>query len=205
MLVAVLPAVILTWGTTAWGTGPALALALALPVIHAVWSRAASVAPSPFLPFVVLGALATASVGWFALSPVWFAAKEALLPVGIGLIFAVSDAFGRPLIVPLFERLVELGPIRPGLTVDQNAKIDGALRTLGRMWGGAIALSGVASGVLALAIVHSEAGTEAFNLELGRHTAWSWGVITLPTTLVTMFLLLRTVRRVEAVVGRPLT
>jgi len=62
-------------------------------------------------------------------------------------------------------------------------------------------VSAVLNYTLARIIVQSEAGTEAFNQELGKMQLWSYPVIVVPTLIITVYALWKLLKGVQNLTG----
>ncbi len=200
----VLPALILARGTEFLGAGPSLAAALSCPLLHAGWSLAASARPSPLLPLALIGTGLTGGLAWFELPASLYAVKEAALPVAVAAWLVVTANSTTAGLRGLVNRAIDLDAAQAALSEDRRGAW-GMLWKRGALRLAAVtAMSGFASAALAVTLVHSPGGSEAFNAELSQYTAWSWPTVNLPGMLLSGFVMWRTVTSAEALAGAPL-
>ena len=102
----------------------------------------------------------------------------------------------RPAEAALLEKAVEAA-----LDAPQRERWDASLRRATLQVGGLFLASAVLSYALARYLVHSPAGTEAFNSELGWMTMLSFPVVVVPMTLGMAFVLSRVLGGLEAMTG----
>lgn len=204
LLTLVVPVVILTRfsGEDQLGPDRGLALALAFPVGFAIYEliRQRKISASPVIG--VVSVLLTGGFRLFDIPPRWFAIKEASIPAALALAILVSAWIGRPLARVFLDQMLD------------RERVDAALRERGTtaeyeertakatyLLAGAFVLSAVLNFALARIIVTSEPGTDAFNRELGRMTALSYPVITLPVMIVLVGTILYVLSTVTKLTG----
>ena len=201
----VLPTVFLMFGTPWLGTTGALIVALLFPVGFAIGSMVREGRPSALSVVALVSVALTGGVGLLALDPQWFAVKEAVVPIGLGL-GMVGSAWTRFAVVRvLLERVLD--PERIGAALDATSgrpAFERATRRATIEAGLVLVASAALSFVLAGLMVRSPAGTEAFAQELGRYTMVSFPAVSLPVLLATAWVLQRALKAVEASAGVPL-
>ena len=142
----------------------------------------------------------TGGIGLMQLDARWLAIKEAALPTLMGAVIAASAFTRRPLIHALVFDAALLDTARIQAALAERGQVQAFERRLqlGTLALGAVFVAtGAAGYALARWLVHSPAGSEAFNQELGRMTLLGWPLITLPTMLALaglMYWLLRGAR-----------
>jgi hypothetical protein len=185
----------------AWlGARLGLIFALLFPLLHAGRSLLRAEQISPFAMLAVVSISLTGGIGLLELDPEWLALKEAAFPLGIGIMFLVSSRRERPLLMPLLERVLSMRKIEA--LIEDRAAWNEALRRATVFVGLVLCGSAAVTYVLARTLVVSDAGTPAFNEELGRFTALGLPVIGLPSA-VGMGVVLRTLLlRIEALTGK---
>lgn len=206
VITILLPALVLMQLSTESRLGPggALVLALAFPL---GWGLREAVTRRKLSWMALLGVvstLLTGGIGLLKVDPFWLAVKEAAVPSLIGLVILVSNWTRWPLI-----RILVFNP-----TLFDVEKVDAALGArgtaaafeqrlrLGTLWlAGTFFFSAVANFVLTRWLVHSPAGTEAFNEELGRLTLLSYPIIALPSMVMMMGLMFWLARGAKALTG----
>jgi hypothetical protein len=139
---------------------------------------------------VVVSIALNALAGFLPLQARWFAAKEALLPVVFGGLFATTALRGPGLLADLIHELVDPARLAAALAArDATAAYTLRLRRGTLAFGGVLAASGGLGGALALALVTSPTGTPGFAEELGRYTAWSYLVVNVPVLAATTWVM----------------
>lgn len=187
LITIILPVIILTRFSSEDSLGPdgALGLALALPIGYAIFEliRARRVSASPIIG--VVSVLLTGGFRLLDIPPEWFAVKEAAIPAALALAILVSAWIGRPLARIFLNQILDRERIDTALAAngtEHEYEQRTAIATY--LLAGAFVLSAILNFVLARIVVTSDPGTDAFNSELGRMTALSYPVITIPVMLV---------------------
>lgn len=200
------PWLILTFASDEASFGPRWgpAVAMAAPLVFALWKRIALGRTSPLSLLVIASISLNAAVGFLPMDAAWFAWKEALLPMAFALVFVVSAARGPGLLAGLMDEMLD-GP-KVTAALEERGTTAAYLRRVRRgtfRFALVTALSGVASGTFAAYMITSPTGSTAFAVELGRYTAWSYGVVTLPTLVGSMWVLRDVLLALEAGTGQP--
>jgi hypothetical protein len=186
------------------GAAGALMLALAFPL---GWGARDFIARRKFNLFAVMGLvsiLLTGGIGLLQLDTQWLAIKEAAIPGLLGLAVAISAHTRYPLVrVLLFTpALMDVERIQSALDQRGNlAAFEARLRTATWMLAGSFAFSSAMNYALATWIVTSQAGSAAFNEELGRLTLLSYPMIALPSMLIMMAALYYLARTIHSLAG----
>jgi intracellular septation protein A len=188
------PALILMQLSSQARLGPLLALllALAFPVGWGLWDGWRRRKLNWIAVLGVISTLLTGGIGLLKLDATWLAVKEAAVPGLIGLVILGSTWTQRPLIRLLVfnATLFDVDKVQYALSErGTTATFEQRLRTGTLLLAGTFFFSAVANYVLARWVVTSEAGTEAFNQELGRLTLLSYPVIAIPSMLMMMGLM----------------
>ena len=202
----IVPAVVLMKLSGADSLGPlrALALGLAFPLGWGLWDGWRRRKLSWLAVLGVVSTLLTGGIGLLALDAQWLAVKEATVPSLIGLVVLGSVWAQRPLIHLLVfnANLIDVDRVNQALTARGNvAAFEKALRQGTVMLAGTFFFSAVANYVLARWVVHSPAGTEAFNQELGRLTLLSYPIIAVPSMVMMMGLFYWLARQARTLTG----
>jgi hypothetical protein len=201
LITLVIPVIILTRFSGDDDLGPTrgLLLALAFPIgyaLYEIWKQR-KVSWTPVVG--VVSVLLTGGIALLELPPELIAIKEASIPFLLAMAILVSAWIGRPLARIFLNQMldrekVERALMERGTTAEYEARTARATYMLAS----AFLLSAALNYGLAKVIVTSEPGTEAFNSELGRMTALSFPVITVPVMIVlfiTIFYILRIVNQ----------
>lgn len=205
-ITVLVPAVVLMQLSSASRLGPvyALLLALAFPVI---WGLRDAVLRHKLNWLAVLGVvstLLTGGIGLMKLDPQWLAVKEAAVPGLIGLVVLGSNWTRWPLIrILVFNpTLFDVDKVHAALEQRRTTvPFELRLRTGTLLLACTFFFSAVANYVLARWVVTSQAGTEAFNQELGRLTLLSYPIIALPSMVMMMALMFWLARSARQLTG----
>ncbi len=159
----------------------ALLIALAFPFLYGVWEMAKTrkVGWVPILGLVSIGI--SGGVGLLELPASWIAVKEAMIPGILALAILVSSWIGKPLARVFLDAIIDKDRIYPILQ-EQNKMDDYDRRTSVATWmlAGTFVLSAVLNFILARIVVTADGGTQQYTEQLGRMTALSFPVITVP-------------------------
>lgn len=215
LLTLVVPVVILTRfsGENQLGPDRGLVLALAFPIGFAIYEliRQRKISAAPIIG--VVSVLLTGGFRLFDIPPRWFAIKEAAIPTVLALAILVSAWIGRPLARVFLNQMLDSERVGAALA-ERGTTEEYEQRTAKATYflAAAFILSAILNFALARIVVTSDPGSDAFNKELGRMTALSYPVITLPVMVVligTIFYVLSTVTKLtgmdaeEAMKKRP--
>ncbi len=200
----VAPTVVLLFLATEGRLGPAwgLVLALAFPIGHASWTLITAGRVSALAVLALISVLLTGGIGLLELPTTWFAIKEALLPLAIGVGCLVSLRTPWPVIPTLLSELLDPEKVSTALAAQEGEEVYGSAQSTAT-WqlGGIFALTGAATWAYASWMVQAPSGTEAFTSELGRYTALALPVLGIPSTLLTLFVLRTLLVRLEDATG----
>jgi hypothetical protein len=174
------------------GTLNALMLALAFPLAWGVWDGLQRRKVNWLSVLGVVSTLLTGGIGLLALDAQWLAVKEAAVPGLIGIVILGSAWTQAPLIrLMVFNAAIfDVDKVHKALDEKNNTvPFEQKLRTGTVLLACTFFFSSTANYVLARWIVHSPAGSEAFNEELGRLTLLSYPIIALPSMAMMMALM----------------
>ncbi len=203
---AVFPAVVLSTMAKESRLGPvwALIVALSLPLGYGIYDL---IVRREWNVFSIIGVVSTALTGGLGLlkiSGIWFAVKEAAVPLVLGLAIPLSLKTRQPLVRTLVFNDQVLDVPKVESTLDANGNRPGFEKLLVRVsWilTSSFFLSAVLNFVLARVILKSPTGTEEFSKELGRMTALSYPVITIPSMAVMIFGMWKLLTGLEKLTG----
>jgi hypothetical protein len=166
----------------------ALLVALAFPLAYGLYDFYRRKRLNAFSALGFLGIALTGGIGLFRLDPRWIAVKEAAIPllIGLGVIASIltRSSFVRTMLMGAFDEESVDEALRQR---NNKAEFDNRLLRASYIFAGSFFLSALLNYVLARLIVVSQPGTTAFNEELGRMTALSFPVITIPVLVVVAF------------------
>jgi len=204
LLTLVIPVVILTRfsGDDQLGPDRGLGLALAFPIGFAVYElfRRRKISAAPIIG--VVSVLLTGGFRLFDIPPRWFAIKEAAIPAALALAILASAWIGRPLARVFLNQMLNSERVNAALA-ERGTTNEYERRTAKATYllAAAFILSAVLNFALARMIVTSDPGSDAFNKELGRMTALSYPVITLPVMIVLIGTILYVLSTVTKLTG----
>lgn len=203
---AVFPAVVLSTLSKESRLGPvwALLLAISLPLGYGIYDL---VRRRKWNVFSVIGVISTAltgGLGLMKLSGIWFAVKEAAVPLVLGAAIPLTLRTRQPLVRELVcnEQVLNMPRVEAALdATGRRPQFNALLARVSWIIAGSFALSATLNFILAIWILKSPAGTSAFAEELGRMTALSYPVITIPTMGVMIYAMWRLITDLEKLTG----
>jgi len=169
------------------GTVNALLLALAFPLFYGLWDLLKNRKVNYIAILGLVSVLLTGGIGLLRLDVKWLAIKEAAIPSIIGLVVLVTSFTRSPLVKKLVFNPLVMATERVQLRLKKNQQeqeFDDKLRFANHCLAGTFLFSAIMNYVLAKMVVTSDAGTVAFNEELGKMTALSYPVIAIPSMVM---------------------
>ncbi|MBQ0763807.1 VC0807 family protein [Marinobacter psychrophilus] len=149
----------------------------------------------------IISVTLTGGIGLLELDAGWLAIKEAAVPAVIGLAVLVSTRTRYPLVRTLLynPNVLDVDKIQKSLVEKGKvAEFEARLLNASYFFAATFLFSSIMNYVLARWIVTSDAGTQAFNEELGRMTLVSYPMIAIPSMVMMMLIfwyLWRTISR----------
>lgn len=203
LLNIVIPAVILSkLSSEAYlGTQWAIVVALAFPLGYGLRDFFTTRKINLLSALGFISILLTGGISLLQLDPQYIAIKEAAIPglIGLATLFSIKTRYPLVKTFVYNGKILRIEKITAALEAyGTQAEFDKVLRNTSYMIAGSFFLSSLLNYVLAKIVMVSPAGTEAFNIELGRMTALSYPVIVIPAMIVMMaslFYLFRNIRR----------
>lgn len=189
LLNIVIPVVILSKlsGDQYLGTRWAIVVALAFPLGYGLRDFFLTRKINVFSALGFISILLTGGISLLELDPQYIAIKEAAIPGLIGLMTLFSIKTRYPVVKTFLynDKVMKIDKIAQALK-DNHAEIrfEKVLQNASYLVAASFFLSSILNYILAKVILVSPPGTEAFNAELGKMTAWSYPIIALPATLV---------------------
>ena len=182
-----LPAIVLMQLSREDRLGPVygLLLALAFPVGYGLYDFAARRGFNFYSALGFVSVLLTGGIGLLKLPVEWLAIKEAAVPFIIGVAVLVSLRTRYPLIKTIIHQVIAVERVYTALRQrDRVQAYERRLVVATYMVVFGLLVSTVLNYVLARVVVVSAPGSAAFNEELGRMTALSFPVITVPSIII---------------------
>lgn len=198
----ILPSVILTKlsAPDRLGQVGALVLALGLPILYGAYDYFTR-RKHNFLSIIgLVSVLLTGGIGLFHLNKNWMIAKETLIPFIMGLAVYISEYTKYPLLKTLLSQGLDLQKMR--LVFEEHQAASRFERLLkNASWGLFVSfmVSAVLNYLLAVFILEGEPGSVQFNESLGKMTALSFPVITIPMMIfmgAIMYYMIKTIQQV---------
>ncbi len=206
-LTVILPSIVLESLSKPERLGPAWALGVALliPLGFGIWCFKNKRGLNFFSIFGLVAIIVTGGLGLLSLNAQWFAAKEALFPIFLGLAFPLSHWFGKPLVTDLLLNPQVINHRTLHKALDTNEKHSAfALLMRNASWGmaGTMFLSAVANYALAVRLIGGkEPGGEEYVKAIGKLNWMGTLVIGIPMVAITFVLLIWLLRRVSQITG----
>jgi hypothetical protein len=200
----VAPTVIMIWFADEDKLGPvnALLLALAFPFVYGIYSMIKD-RKIGWLPIVgLVSILISGGVGLLKLPAEWIAVKEAMIPAILALAILVSAWIGKPLARVFLDQMLDKERVHAALH-EQGTFEEYERRTSVATWllAGAFFLSAALNYILAKIVVTADGGSQEFTEQMGRMTALSYPVITVPVMLVLIFTIMYIMTTVSKLTG----
>jgi hypothetical protein len=206
LLNAVVPALILSVGAPENRLGPmwSLVVALAFPVGYSLWELLRRRTWNALAVLGLVSTLISGGLGLMNMSGFWFAAKEAALPLVLGLAVPLTLRTRQPLIrlVLYNDQVLDTRRIHEALVArDQVTAFDRLLVWASWMLAAAMLVGGTVNFGLALWLLPAESGTPEFTRQLGKLQLWSWPGTMVPMSAMIFYALFRLLKGVEDLTG----
>lgn len=202
----IVPSVVLGQGhklsmTPAW----VLCVALAFPVAFGLYELIVKRKCNLWAILGFVGVLLTGGIGLLRLPKEYIAYKEALIPSVAAAFVAWSIFARRPFVEWLIGQMLDVEKIFELLRARGNVAAFRVIATRAT-WiiFATCLLSAALNYALACYFIQSNPGSLHFNIELGRMTVWSYVIIALPCTLMTMLAVMLTLKGLSRLTDRPL-
>ncbi|MDE2841034.1 MAG: MFS transporter [Chloroflexota bacterium] len=207
LLNIVIPVIILMRFSSDEWLGPmyGLLVALAFPLAYGIFDYSQRRTLN-FLPIVgIVGILLTGGIGLLKLDPRWIAVKEGAVPLVIGIAVLGSLKTRFSLLSILLNQVIDSAAVNAALDARRTRPAyEKRLVNATIIVAGSFFLSALLNYVLARLVVVSQPGTVAFNEELGKMTALSFPVISVPAIIILTIAIIYTVVGIRNVTGMEL-
>jgi hypothetical protein len=197
------PSIILSKFSGEQSLGPTwgLVVALAFPIVYGIWDFIRRRKVNFFSAIGVFSTFLTGGMTLLKLPPEYVAIKEASIPLLFGLATLGSLYTPFPLVRTFLynEKVLQVERVNEALKrFGTEQAFERTLIIASWMLAGSFFLSAVLNYGLAKYLLISPPGSEAYNAELGRMTALSLPVITIPSMLVLIGALWFLLTRIKA-------
>ena len=202
----VIPTLILTRlsGDDWLGTKLALVVALAFPLFYGLRDFLQFGKVNFFSALGIVSVLFTGGISLLELPAEYIAIKEAAIPGMLG-VATVASLYTRWPLVKTFiynDMILDTGKIARALAGKGNRNaFERTLQQATWMIAGSFLLSSALNYILAKLMLQSPPGTEAFNIELGKMTIVSYGVIVVPSMVILLSALFFMIHRITKLTG----
>ena len=156
-----------------------------------------------FLPVVgIVGILLTGGIGLLKLDPKWIAVKEATIPLVIGIVVLGSLKTRFSLLTMLLNQVIDSAAVNAALDA-RGTRPEYSKRLVNATFivASSFFLSATLNYFLARLVVVSQPGSTAFNQELGKMTALSFPVISVPAIIILAVAIIYTVVGIRNLTG----
>lgn len=170
----------------------AIVVALSFPIAYGLKDLFQTGKFNLFSAIGIISITLTGGMALLKLPPEYIAIKEAGIPALFALFTIVSLKTRYPLVKTLLynDKIMQIDKVNQALESHNNKKgFERALTNASWLLALSFVVSSILNYVLAVVLLVSEPGTEAFNQELGKMQALSFPVIAVPATIVMMFAL----------------
>ena len=201
-----LPTLVLTKLSADHWLGPVWALltALSFPTAYGIYDFVRRRKTNLISVLGFVSVLLTGGLGLTKADRMWFAVKEASVPLLIGVFVVATSRSKKSLVREMVynDQIFDTDRINAALIErGKTVAFERSFSNASWLIGGSFLLSAILNYALAVYFLQSEPGTPAFNAELGRMNAVSYPVIALPSMAVMLFAIWRLFTAIEAETG----
>lgn len=182
----------------------ALLVAVSLPLIYGVYDLVRRRQWNTFSFIGLAGVLLTGGIEFLKVDPFWFAVKEAVVPMVIGLAIPLTLGTRTPLVRTLLynDQVLNTGKIASALDARQNhVAFDRLLLRSSWLLATSFIISGAMNFALARWLITAPANTSERMEQLGRLHWWNWPIIFVPSVGMMMWVLFRMLKTLEELTG----
>ena len=202
----VLPATILSKLSAENRLGPvyALILGLSLPLAYGIYDFVTRKKWNFFSVLGFISILLTGGLGLLKVDGIWFAIKEAAIPLMLGVAVIGSLKTKYPLVRTFLynDKIIDVEKVHQALVFrDNESAFDRLLTSSTYVLAFSFLISAVLNFILARIILTSPSGSVQFTQELGKMTALSWPVIVIPSTIIMGYALWRLFAGIKRLTG----
>lgn len=201
-----IPTLILMKFSSAKWLGPlgGLIVALLFPLGYGLWDFSRRREMNLFSIIGFLSVLLSGGLGVLKVQGVWFAIKDAAIPLVMGVAVVLSLRTKKPLVrtVLLNDQIIDVARVENALDArETRPQFDRLLVNASYGLAASFALVAALHFTVVYTILRSPPGTEAFNNELGRVHVLSLVFVALPSMAALMLVLWRVIKGIERLTG----
>jgi len=181
-----------------------LIVALIFPLGYGIWDFATRRETNFFSIIGFASVLLSGGLGLLKVGGIWFAVKDAAIPLVMGLAVLFSLRSKTPLVrtVLLNDQIIDVDAVEAALDArQQRPAFDRLLVNASYALAASLVVVAILHFGLVYTILKSPPGTPAFNNELGRVHLLTILVVAVPSTIVLMVVLWRVVNGLEKLTG----
>lgn len=210
----VLPAVIMTKFSKPEYLGQKMGLlvALSFPFGYGVYDYIKEKKVNFLSALGLISVLLTGGIGLLALNKVWMVVKETAIPALMGIAVLISQKMKTPLIKSFMGQILNLEKINSVFKEKGHEGVfEQKLRQTTYLFSITFFISALLNYILAVEILKGEPGSVEFTESIGRMTALSFPVITVPMMImvsIVLYILLHSIKKytgleLEEVINEP--
>lgn len=202
----VLPTMVLTKLSAENRLGPmwGMVMALVFPLGYGLYDLVRRKKTNVFSIVGLTSVLLTGGLNFLKVDGLWFAVKEAAIPLVFGAAVLISNHTRQPLVREVLcnDQVLDLKRVETELAErGTRPQFDRLLINASFAVAGSFVLSALLNFGLARYMLTSPAGTPEFNAQLGRMNVLSWPVIVLPSMVVTMIIFWQLMSGIKRLTG----
>lgn len=200
----IIPALILTKLSDPQYLGQvwALVLALAFPILYGAYDYFTRKKHNFFSILGLISVLMTGGIGLLELNKGWMIAKETAIPLLMGLAVFLSQYTKLPLVKTFLNQMLDLNKIHQAFE-EKNCgeKLQKIFKNSTLWLSLSFVISALLNYILAIKILVGEPGSVEFNESLGKMTALSFPVISLPMMVIVGAIIYYLFREIKTTTG----
>jgi len=167
-----------------------LIIALSFPLLYGAWDFIKERKINLFSALGLLSVLLTGGIGLLQLDRRWMIAKETAIPFFMGVFVLATLRAKKPLLMTFFNEILDLEKLENAYSeTGHSGEFETQLKSSSKLLGYSFFFSAALNFGLAITILKGEPGSQEFTESLGRMTALSFPVITLPMMVVVGYIL----------------
>lgn len=176
----------------------ALVLALSFPIGYGAYDYIKSKKLNFISALGLISVLLTGGIGLFELNKTWMVVKETAIPLIIGIGVLISQKTKYPLVRTILSQIFDLNKIDEEFKKSGHVDLfEKKISTSGVWLGMTFFISAALNYILAVKILAGAPGSVEFNESLGKMTALSFPVISVPMLIMVGFIIFSLVSSIK--------